>query len=141
MDTNTSAPRDALEDFSLREASRLYTVELTTLQNLVRRGRIDAYKARGPWGREWRVTRTALEAMGYFTRPVCESAGGLGERVAQLEKELVAARRTAAAERSRAEEADRRLGEALMESGRLRAALAVAEGRHRAGRLARRRQQ
>lgn len=128
MNSDPSALGGALDDFSLREASRLYAVELTTLQGLVRRGRIDAFKARGPWGREWRVTRMALEAMGYVPRPGCESAGVTGERVTRLEKELAAARRNAAAERRRAEEADRRLEEALMESGRLRAELAATHG-------------
>lgn len=126
MDLNS--PWDhAHEDLSLREASRLYDVELATLRNLVRRGRVDAYKARGPWGREWRVTTSSLEAQGYPPRPAGVAAGEDEERVARLERELAAARRTAAAERKRADETDGRLGAALLESGRLRAALAVAE--------------
>ena len=123
VEPHSSAPADALEGFSLREASRLYGVELATLRNMVRRARIDAYKARGPWGREWRVTRATLEAMGYGPRAACRSASEDDKQFAHLERELRAARRTAAAERSRADEVDRRLGEALMESGRLRAAL------------------
>ncbi len=111
-------------DLSLQEAAQLYDVSLRTLGNRVRWGEIDAYKARGPWGQEWRVTRKALESFGYRRREAPEPTSD--PRTAELERELAAARRAAAAERNRADEADRRLGAALLEVGRLRAALAAA---------------
>ncbi len=114
-------------DLSLQEAARLYDVPLRTLGNRVRWGEIDAYKTRGPWGHEWRVSTQALEAFGYQRRRVPEgtSEAAPDPRVAELERELAAAGRSVAAERHKAEEADRRLGAALLESGRLRAALAA----------------
>lgn len=114
-------------DLSLQEAARLYEVPLRTLGNRVRWGEIDAYKARGPWGYEWRVSTQALEAFGYQRRRVPDgtSEGAPDPRVVELERELAAARRSVAAERHKAEEADRRLGAARLESGRLRATLAA----------------
>jgi excisionase family DNA binding protein len=114
------------DDLSLQEAAELYEVPYKTLGLRVRYGEIEAYKARGPWGREWRVSREALEAFGYRPREVREPGAADQPddlRAQRLEKELAAAKRAAAAERNRASAADQRLGEALLECGRLRAAL------------------
>ncbi len=123
---------DATVDLSLQEAAELYDLALRTLGNRVRVGEIEAYKTRGPWGAEWRVRAQALEAFGYQRRPAlatptpgCISS----ERFEDLERQLATARRAIAAERNRAEEADRRLGKALLETGRLRAALAAEAAR------------
>ncbi len=115
-------------DLSLQEAARLYVVSVRTLTNRVRWGQLDAYKAHGARGLEWRVSRHALETSGY--QPRVEQDRGDEERDARmmsLERELAEARRVAAAERRRADEADRRLGQVMLECGRLRAALAAAQ--------------
>ncbi len=120
------------EDLSLQEAASRYQVSLRTLGNRVRVGEIEAYKVRGAWGDEWRVTPAALEGFGYQRRhATAEDASDpvADPRLLQLQRELQAARRAVAAERNRAEAADRRLGEALMECGRLRSLLQ----RHPAG--------
>ncbi len=120
-----TTPDDQICDLSLQEAAQLYDVLLRTLGNRVRWGEIDAYKTRGPRGREWRVTHKALESFGYRRREAAEPTSD--PRTAELERDLAAARRAAAAERNRADEVDRRLGAALLEAGRLRAALADAQ--------------
>lgn len=108
-------------ELSLREAARRYDVAPQTLRNRVRRGEIPAYKARGMWGLEWRVSGPWLEASGLHLRPVAPE--GDDPRVARLQADLDALRRKLAAERDRADEADRRLGYAMLEGGRLRSAL------------------
>ena len=110
-------------DLTLHDAAALYAVSPRTLAQHIRCGQLPAYKTAGATGRQWRVTREALDAAGYPVRMPPEDP-----LVAELRRELSAARRSAAAERRRAEDADRRLGHAMMECGRLRAALAVANG-------------
>lgn len=125
MDDQKERQASALEapGLSLQEAAARYEVSLRTLGNRVRVGEIYAYKVRGPWGDEWRVTPAALEAFGYQPRTRSVADAAADPQVLQLQRELDGARRAAAVERNRAEEADRRLGEALMECGRLRALL------------------
>lgn len=112
-------------DLSLHEAAAQYAVSARTLSQHIRCGQLPAYKTAGSTGREWRVTTDALSAA-YAPRRLPEPAEH--PLVAELQRELRAARRAAAAERRRAEDADRRLGHALLECGRLRAALAAATG-------------
>ncbi len=123
---DTPDPARASRDLSLQEAAELYDVSIRTLGYRVRVGEIEAYKTRGPWGDQWRVSPAALEAFGYRVRTPIPANGEVpSKRIQELERELAAARRAAAAERNRAEDADRRLGAALLESGRLQAALAA----------------
>ncbi len=115
---DASSPDDLTGDLSLQEAAETYDLSLRTLGNRVRCGEIEAYKTRGPWGQEWRVSRKALESFGYRPRQTTETSSA---DTAGLERELEAARRAAVAERNRADQADRKLGEAMREIGRLRA--------------------
>ncbi len=133
MDEHQEHQASALEaaGLSLQEAAARYEVSLRTLGNRVRVGEIDAYKVRGAWGDEWRVSASALEAFGYQRRAKSATGAAADPQVLQLQRELDGARRAAAAERNRADEADRRLGEALMECGRLRALLQQEPQRNR----------
>ncbi|WP_129337956.1 helix-turn-helix domain-containing protein [Cellulomonas endophytica] len=129
------AHHDATRDLSLTEAARVYDVPVTTLRRRVGRGEIPAYKVRGVRGYEWRLSRRALDerAAADARTPRGPSASTASapdpgdDRPAGchrvLEQELVALRRAAAAERHRADRADRELGHALLESGRMRSAL------------------
>jgi len=116
-------------DLTLYDAAEIYAVSARTLAQHIRCGQLPAYKTAGPTGREWRVTRDALDVAGYAARVVPrESDAPEPPLVVALRRSLSAARRSAAAERRRAEDADRRLGHAMLECGRLRAALAAATG-------------
>ncbi|GAA2726527.1 helix-turn-helix domain-containing protein [Cellulomonas aerilata] len=115
-------------DLSLRDAALLYAVALRTLRTRVRCGQIPGYKVRGIRGHEWRVSRDALDISGLAARPaVTTAAGERPGRVAALELELELARLALRAESARADRADQELGFALLECGRLRAALRRAE--------------
>ena len=115
---------DPAGDLTLRDAAALYAVSARTLAQHIRCGQLPAYRTSGAAGREWRVTREAL--VGYPPRqPPNAAEDPEPPLVAALRRELTAARRAAAAERRRAEDADRRLGHAMLECGRLRAALAA----------------
>ena len=118
-----------LSDLTLHEAAEQYAISARTLAQHIRCGQLPAYKTAGATGREWRITRDALDAAGYPARqpPPTDSAAEPA-LVRDLRRELNAARRAAAAERRKAEDTDRRLGQALLECGRLRAALAKANG-------------
>jgi len=121
--TNAEPP----SDLTLQHAAALYAVSARTLAQHVRCGQLPAYKTAGATGREWRVKKEALSAAyPYRQQPGADAPEH--PLVVQLRGELVAARRAAAAERRRAENADRRLGHALLECGRLRTALAAATG-------------
>lgn len=114
-------------DLSLRDAARLYDVSARALAQQMRFGVLAGYKTRGAAGREWRVSRTIMEDAGYRRR--CTT--GLttqADELSRLRDDLAAAQRLAASERRRADDLDRRLGHALLESGRLRSALAAATG-------------
>ncbi len=128
-------PPDPTDDLSLTEAAALYAVSARTLAQHIRCGQLPAHKTAGATGREWRVTRTDMDAAGYVRRPApapAEDAAATEDPlVAQLRRELTSARRSAAAERRRADDLDRRLGHAMLEAGRLRAALAAASGEQR----------
>jgi hypothetical protein len=117
-----------LYDISLHQAARLYHVSLTTLRRRVRWGEIFAYKTRGPWGDEWRVSGPALEAYGFRRRAVTAGETPLEDRVASLEREIATLRRLVTLHRERADQADRELGAAMLECGRLQAALEAARG-------------
>jgi predicted DNA-binding transcriptional regulator YafY len=126
MDPRTD---ETLADLTLREAAELYDVTVKTLVQHLRCGQLVGYKSRGAAGREWRVTRDALDDAGYRLR--AQAAGAAlseGNELAQLRQQLDTAKRTASAERRRADDLDRRLGHALLECARLRAALAAATG-------------
>ena len=112
---------DLDRDLSLKEAARLYDVSQQTLRNRVRFGRLPAYKTRGPWGHEWRINGRSLEAAGIARRPPTKDDEN--PRVAALEAEVARLWRLVAAERNRADEADRELGYAMLQTGRLRSAL------------------
>ena len=127
-DQHDANAADPARDLSLSEAAAVYAVSARTLAQHIRCGQLPAYKTSGATGRQWRVTRDALEAAGYPHRAAPVAMGEEHPLVAQLRRELTAARRAAAAERGRAEDADRRLGHAMLECGRLRAALAAATG-------------
>ena len=131
------SPRDRTDtepasDLTLHDAAALYAVSARTLAQHIRCGQLSAYKTAGATGRQWRVTREALDAAGYPVR-VPPTAVDAPEHplVAELRRELSAARRSVAAERRRAEDADRRLGHAMLECGRLRAALAATTDQER----------
>jgi hypothetical protein len=113
---------------SLREAAQQYEVSLATLRVRARRGELAPVKVPGPWGPEWRVTRESVEQLGYRRRSEAQSRHHEDPAVLvlRLQGELRAARRAAAVERRRAEDTDRRLGEVMMECGRLKALLAAA---------------
>lgn len=131
-DENVSVVEDVsvveVYDISLQEAARLYDVSLATLRKRVRWGEIFAYKTRGPWGHEWRVSGPALEAYGYRRRTQSAEEPSLEVRVATLEREITTLRRQVTLHRERADQADRELGAALLECGRLQAALEAARG-------------
>lgn len=126
---NLAMQPEAPIDLTLREAAELYDVTVKTLALHLRCGQLVGHKSRGAAGREWRVTREALDAAGYQPRVATGdvSVPGLDE-LARLRQELTAARRAASAERRRADDLDGRLGHALLECGRLRTALSAAEG-------------
>lgn len=122
---------------TLREAAELYAVALPTLSRHVRCGQLAGYKSRGLTGDEWRVTSQAMDDAGYGRRPASvgdalESRVAVGDdaarELARLRRELSVARRATVGERRRADDLDRRLGHALLECGRLRAALGAARG-------------
>lgn len=115
---------DCRDDLSLRDAARHYEVSVATLRRQVRSGQVPAYKVRGPWGQEWRVSHQAVGASGYAVRPV--EPDPEDPHVATLRRELGVLRRVVAVERNRADQADRELGQAMLECGRLRSALARA---------------
>jgi hypothetical protein len=116
-----------LRDLSLREASEAYDVSPATLVRRVRAAQVAAYKVRGPWGREWRVSRRALEDAGYRLRPEQALHRCCADpQVASLERELARMRRVVAAEQRRVDLADRELGQLMLERGRLRSELARA---------------
>ena len=132
MDTETAEPADgSCSDLTLHEASQRYDVSARTLAQHIRCGQLPAYKTHGATGRHWLITAEALEAAGYRPRPTTADAADEDPRIVQLLGELASARRTAAAERRRADDSDRRLGHAQLECGHLRAALAATVGEAR----------
>jgi len=133
MDTagQLSVPNEPASDLTLHDAAALYAVSARTLAQHIRCGQLPAYKTAGATGREWRVTKEALSAA-YPSRQQPGADSVEHPLVLQLRREMDAARRAIAAERRRAEDADRRLGHALLECGRLRTALAGATGTARA---------
>ncbi len=121
--TSTEPP----SDLTLHDAAALYAVSARTLAQRIRCGQLPAYKTAGPTGRQWRVAQAALDAASYPHRqPATATGAPEPPLVAVFRRELSAARKSVAAERRRAEDADRRLGHAMLECGRLRTALAEA---------------
>ncbi len=136
---DTASPEHGQQEppaaLTLHEAAGLYDVTVKTLSLHLRCGRLSGYKARGAAGREWRVTADAMDHAGYRRRTesvvlIDEQAvsGGGAQELVRLRQQLGVAKRTALAERRRADDLDRRLGHALLECGRLRSALAAAAG-------------
>lgn len=123
--------RGGSDDLCLREVAQMYAVSVATLRRQVRTGDIPAHKVRGPWGHEWRVSRRAVDAAGLAVRSVPPVDAAVEDPdVASLRREVAALRRTAASERNRADQADRELGWAMLESGRLRSASTRARAEH-----------
>ena len=122
-----------ITDLSLQEAARLYDLSLTTLSRRLRNGEIEAYRSEGPQRGEWRVSATALEAFGYRRRADAEPAPkenlAGAKKINKLEREVLAARRAAAAERGRSDQLGGQLEQALTEVAQLRAALAAETSR------------
>jgi hypothetical protein len=131
-------PGQASEDLSLREAAVLYPIALRTLRTKVSRGEIPGYPVMGLRGRERRVPRPTLDNLGLRPRPCGPKVSAPQVSTAELERELAQAQRMARMERNRAGEADRELGYALLQCGRLRAAVTTLEHRLEAGLAARR---
>lgn len=125
---HSHGPAEPVGDLTLAEAAEQYAVSARTLALHIRCGQLPAYKTGGATGRQWRVTRDALDGAGYPPRTAPTVTGPEHPLVVQLRRELAAAHRAATAERRRAEDADRRLGHVMLECGRLRAALAAATG-------------
>lgn len=114
----------------MAEAAERYQVSIRTLGQRVRLGEIEAHKVRGPWGSEWRIAASALEAFGYRlpagkqSKPAAdEHKSGDAPETGRLRTKVAALTRAVAVERNRAEAADRRLQEALAEIASLRARL------------------
>ncbi len=120
-------------DLSLQEAAQLYDLSPKTLGRRLRNGEIEAYRSEGPQRGEWRVSAKALEAFGYRRRPASEPVpkeeASDARRLNRLEREVLAARRAAVAERRQSDDLSRRLDQALTEVARLRAALAAETSR------------
>ncbi len=116
---------DEAQYLSPREAAERYGVAQRTLERRLRNGEIDAHKERGVHGWEWRVSVAALEEFGYVLPS--DSPPTLVPNVDELQVTVRRLRDVAAFERRRAEEADRRLGEAMQQIGRLRSMLRRAE--------------
>ena len=126
---NLAMQPDPPVDLTLREAAELYEVTVKTLSQHLRCGQLAGHKARGAAGREWRVTREALDEAGYRPRATTgDDTVTEADELVRLRQELAVARRAASAERRRADDLDRRLGHVLLECGHLRAALAAAAG-------------
>ncbi len=128
-----AAPQDFAQqpsvELTLREAADSYKVTVKTLSLHLRCGSLLGHKSGGASGREWRVTTDALDAAGYVRREEdTADVTGFGAELVRLRQGLTLARRSAAAERRRADDLDRRLGHALLECGRLRSALAAETG-------------
>ncbi len=65
----SSAPRpDDDREMSLDDAAAQYRVSKRTLLRALSFGELDAHKARGIRGQEWRVTPSALTRAGYVLR-------------------------------------------------------------------------
>ena len=129
MDAWAPDPAEGPEcDLSLHDAAQLYEISARTLAQHIRCGQLPAYKTHGATGRHWRITREALDAAGYRPRPAPVQTTAEDLVVSRLRQELATARRSAAAERRRADDLDRRLGHALLQCGQLRTALAEATG-------------
>ena len=127
MHAPAADPADApAQDLSLHDAALAYEISARTLAQHVRCGQLPAYKTHGVTGRQWRITREALDAAGYRPRPMPATAAEEDPLVTRLRRELVTSRRAVAAERRRADDLDRHLGHALLECGRLRAQLTAA---------------
>ncbi len=119
-----TAPDPLLDVFvPLHEAAHTYDTTVAALRARARRGALRAYKVGGPHGREWRVSLRSLQTGGYGLRPVAPSPEA---RAQELEQQMSGLRRRLDHERRRADRADQELGLALLEAGRLRAALARA---------------
>lgn len=111
------ASGETSQDLTLSEAAACYQLSLATLRRLVAADELPAYKVRGPRGREWRVSPSALEQAGYAPRVVdLTDTERPPSEVRRLTEALIA-------ERARARELDQRLGYALLTVGRLRGRL------------------
>ena len=118
------SPREQHEEFlSPREAGERYDLVVQSLVTRLRNGELAGFKVRGPHGREWRVSVNTLESFGFRPRPRRDDQPSVDPQVAELEATVRELRRKLAFERNRADAADRKLGEAAMTIGHLRAAL------------------
>jgi hypothetical protein len=64
----TATPHVADEELSVQQAADRFELSAASLAQRLRLGEIGARKVRGPHGGEWRVTASALEALGYRRR-------------------------------------------------------------------------
>ncbi len=119
--TLSSAPRpdDDDRELSLDDAAAQYCVSKRTLLRALSFGELDAHKARGIRGQEWRVTPSALTQAGYVPRtPSDKSEVGCAD-CRRLREQL-------AVERARNSDLDNLLGHTLLTAGRLRGQLLAA---------------
>ncbi len=119
---NADAPPSQASDdpdraLSLEEAAALFKVSKRTLLRALSFGELDAHKARGIRGQEWRVTQSALTQAGYAPREDAEDEDQV--RCADCRR----LREQLAVERARNADLDNRLGHALLIAGRLRGQL------------------
>jgi hypothetical protein len=108
------------DDLSIRDAARLFDLSIGGLEGRLRRGEVAGEKVPGPHGREWRVSAAALDEFGFQRRS--QEAAYLPDSEG-LRAEIRRLAGIATYERRRADEANRGLGEAVLEIARLRAAL------------------
>ncbi len=106
-------------EMSLDEAAASYRVSKRTLLRALSFGELEAHKARGIRGQEWRVTPTALTRAGYVRREPTDVDEVGCANCRRLREQLTA-------ERTRNSELDNRLGPALLTAGRLRGQLHAA---------------
>ena len=104
-------------DLTVAEAARLFDVSLKNLRRRISLGEIPGYQQRGVRGPVWMVSVEAMERAGYARRVVDLTAGE------SAEAQVVWLRRELEAERARSAELNRRLGYALLTTGRLRGRL------------------
>jgi len=116
-----SGEEDATPDLSVTEAAELYDVSRRSLEYRVRAGDLPAYKARGAHGREWRVQRQDLEALGYRLSAINDEPPD--QTVQLLRQTIERLRREVSHYRIKLAEADGELGHAAREMARLRADL------------------
>ena len=111
------------DELSLPEVALYFGVSISALRRRLRAGQLWGYKVPGRRGDEWRVLVSSLLQAGYAVRAPDPDTD---PQVAELRRTAYALADVVISERRRAEETDRKLGEARMEIGRLRSQLRAA---------------